>query len=109
MRDGKSSEAISFLNSGRLRRSHDQSRDNTPAVAAPPGPAADRAPEVEAPVSTSGAGSAASLAGSPDNELTAARSGSNDGSSANSSMNRGAPIKPGESGYQAAPKTYVVQ
>ena len=109
MRDGKSSEAISFLNSGRLRRSHDQSRDNTPAVAAPPGPAAERAPDVEAPVSTSGAGSAASLAGSPDDELTAARSRLNDRSSANSSMNRGAPIKPGESGYQAAPKTYVVQ
>jgi len=109
MRDGKSSEAISFLNSGRLRRSHDQSRDDTPAVAAPPGPAADRAPDVEAPVSTSSAGSAASLAGSPYNELAAARSGSNADSSANSSMNRGAPIKPGESGYQAAPKTYVVQ
>jgi hypothetical protein len=109
MRDGKSSEAISFLNSGRLRRSHDQSRDDSPAIAAPPAPAAERAPDVEAPVSTSPAGSAASLAGSPDNELTAARSGSNDGASANSLMNRAAPIKPGESGYQAAPKTYVVR
>ena len=109
MRDGKSSEAISFLNSGRLRRSHDQSRDDSPAIAAPPGPAAERAPDVEAPVSTSPAGSAASLAGSPDNDFAAARSGSNDGASANSSMNRAAPIKPGESGYQAAPKTYVVQ
>src|SRR6266481_6076580 len=38
MRDGKSSEAISFLNSGRRRRSYDQMRENTPVAAAPPAP-----------------------------------------------------------------------
>ncbi len=112
MRDGKSSEAISFLNSGRLHRSHDQMRDITPPVAPPMGPAAERAPEVESPVSTSGAGAASSLVGAPENPLAAGRSGSNEDPSANStnsSMNRAAPVKPGEPGYQAAPKTYVVQ
>ena len=100
MRDGKSAEAISFLNSGRVHRSN-QARDDAPAAAPPPA--------VEAPVATSPAGAAASLAALPDNDLTTAPSGSNDGASANSSMNRVAPLRPGESGYQAAPKTYVVQ
>ena len=108
MRDGKSAEAISFLNSGRVHRSN-QARADAPIAAAPPGPAAARAPEIDVPVATSPAGAAASLAGSPDNEFTAASSGSNDASSTNSSRNRAAPLKPGESGYQAAPKTYVVQ
>lgn len=109
MRDGKSAEAISFLNSGKLRRSN-QARDNTPAIMPPPGPAAERGPDsLDAPVTRSSAGAAASLAGAPENELTAGRSGSNDDPSVNSSMNRAAPTKPGESGYQAAPKTYVVK
>src|SRR6267378_4651853 len=109
MRDGKSSEAISFLNSGRLRRSN-QTRDNAPNFTVPPGPAAERAPDsVDAPVSPSSTGSAASLSGAPENELTSVRSGSNEDSAVNSSTNPAAPIKPGESGYQAAPKTYVVR
>jgi pilus assembly protein CpaB len=112
MRDGKSSEAISFLNSGRFGRSHDQMREVTPATALPVGPAAERVPDVEAPVQTSGAGAAASLAGTPENEFAAARSGSNEdpaASASNSSINRAAPIKPGDPGYQPAPKTYVVK
>ena len=107
MRDGKSSEAISFLNSGRLRRAN-QARDKNPAIAVPPGPAAERAPEVEAPVSNPSTGSAASLAGTPENAFSPSRTGSNDDPSVNSSMNKSASIKSGEPGYQAAPKTYVV-
>ena len=113
MRDGKSSEAISFLNSGKLHRSYDQTHDGTPPIAIAPAPAAARAPDVEAPVSTSPAGSAASLAGTPENAFAAAGSGSNADSSANSSFNsstnRTAPTRQGEPGYQAAPKTYLVQ
>ncbi|HYR78737.1 MAG TPA: Flp pilus assembly protein CpaB [Candidatus Dormibacteraeota bacterium] len=105
MRDGKSSEAISFLNSGKVRNSHDQSRDHTPAIAVPPGPAADRAPDVETPVSNSATGAAATLAGAPENPFAASRPGSNE----DSSINRAAPTKQGEPGYQAAPKTYLVQ
>jgi hypothetical protein len=114
MRDGKSSEAISFLNSGKLRRAN-QARDNNPASATPPGPAAARAPDVEAPVSNPSTGSAASLAGTPENAFAASRTGSSEDravnsatNSSNSSMNRAAPINSGEQGYQAAPKTYVV-
>ncbi len=103
MRDGKSSEAISFLNSGRLHRTN-QSRDITP-VTPPAGPAAERAPDsVETPVSTTSAGSAASLAGAPGSPFAAERSVSDE----DASTNRGAPLKQGESGYQAAPRTYVV-
>jgi pilus assembly protein CpaB len=112
MRDGKSSEAISFLNSGHIHRSYEQTHDNPPAVAVPVGPAAARAPDVEAPVSTSPTGSAASLAGAPENPFAAAQSGSNEDpvpNSANPSTNRAAPTRQGEPGYQAAPKTYVVQ
>src|SRR5712672_3153400 len=105
MRDGKSSEAISFLNSGKVRNSHDQSRDHTPAIAVPPGPAADRAPDVETPVSTSGTGAAATLAEAPENQFAASRPGSNE----DSSINRAVPTKQGEPGYQASPKTYLVQ
>ena len=38
MRDGKSSEAISFLNSGKLHRSYDQTHDSTPPIAVAPAP-----------------------------------------------------------------------
>jgi pilus assembly protein CpaB len=104
MRDGKSSEAISFLNSGRLHRAN-QARDIAPPIATSPAPAADRAPDsVETPVSTTSAGSAASLAAAPENPFAVAPATSNQ----DSSTNRGAPLKQGESGYQPAPRTYVV-
>jgi hypothetical protein len=106
MRDGKSSEAISFLRSGRMRPTYDRSRDTAPAIAAPLD--TNRPPESpEAPMPSAAAGSAESLfgagGGSPD---AAIRGAPND---SHSSADVAAPIKPGEPGYQAAPKTYVVR
>lgn len=107
MRDGKSSEAISFLNSGRVRSSSDESRDTAPAISAPPAPAAQRAPNsMETPVSAASAGSAASLAGADENPFAAARSALADD---HASVNFGAAAKPGEPGYQPAPKIYEVR
>ena len=101
MRDGKSSEAISFLNSGRIRRSTAPRRDDTPAVLPPPppAPAADHAPNsIETPVGAATASSAASFIAPP----------ANNESSAVSSANQAEPLRPGDPGYQAAPKVYVV-
>jgi hypothetical protein len=107
MRDGKSSEAISFLNSGRIRRSSDQSRDAAPAISAPLAPAAERAPDSsETPVSAASAGAAESLAGAGENEFAASRAAPSDD---HASVELEAPIKPGEPGYQPAPKTYEVR
>jgi pilus assembly protein CpaB len=114
MRDGKSSEAISFLNSGRVQRSYDQPRDAAPATpppadAEPPPP--DSAP---VPVSSASARSAAAFSGAGENPFAPIQNApraksqgtSNDD---HSSVNLAAPIKPGEPGYQAAPKTYIVR
>ena len=103
MRDGKSSEAISFLNSGRTRRSSDQPRDDAPAISPPPLPAlpAEHAPNsLETPLGAAAASTAASF-------TAAAREPADADASVNSSAVV-APLKPGDPGYQAAPKTYVV-
>jgi len=105
MRDGKSSEAISFLNSGRVRLSSDQPREAAPATSA--APAAERAPNsAETPVSAASASSAASLAGAGENPFAAIRAARDDD---RGSVNFAAPLKPGEPGYQPAPKTYEVR
>jgi pilus assembly protein CpaB len=108
MRDGKSSEAISFLKSGRVRSSYDQTPDSAPPVSPPPDsppPNIDRPPDSpEAPMSSS-AGSAASLSGTGEFPFAAFQAAPKD---QRSSVNSAAPIKPGEPGYQAAPKTYLV-
>jgi pilus assembly protein CpaB len=102
MRDGKSSEAISFLKSGRVRPSFERSRDSAPPPSAPPASDADRPPDVaEPPVPA-----AASLAGTGGNPFADAQIAPDDGHRA---VNPAAPIRPGEPGYQAAPKTYVVR
>jgi pilus assembly protein CpaB len=100
MRDGKSSEAISFLNSGRIRRATAPPRDDAPAVwPPPPAPAAEHAPNsIETPVGAATASSAASFIAPP----------ANNESSASSSANPAEPLRPGDPGYQAAPKVYVV-
>jgi hypothetical protein len=103
MRDGKSSEAISFLNAGRIRRTYDEPRDTAPAMSQPPD--AERAPDsAPAPVSSTSARSAASL--TSEAALQAASAAPSDAD--HGSVNLAAPIKPGEPGYQPAPKTYVV-
>src|SRR5258708_29936697 len=95
MRAGKSSEAISFLNSGRTRRSTDQPRDDTPAVSPPPppAPAAEHAPNsLETPLGAAAAGSAASFTAAPSYD-----------SSLNPSSNT-FPLKPRQPGYPTSPK-----
>jgi pilus assembly protein CpaB len=113
MRDGKSSEAISFLNSGRVHRSYDQPPEASPAAA----PAADTdLPRDSAPppVSSASRRSAASLSGAGQNPFAATQAAPQATSQGESnddhaSVNLSAPIKPGDPGYQAAPKTYIVR
>ncbi len=104
MRDGKSSEAISFLKSGRIRPTYDRPPDTAPAVSAPPN-VAGPSPESDESPATSPAGSAASLAGSGGNAFALSQTAP---STDHTSVNLAPPLKPGEPGYQAAPKTYVV-
>jgi hypothetical protein len=110
MRDGKSSEAISFLNSGRVRRSYDQPRDVAPAVSTPADSdrPSDSAPP---PVSSASARSAASFAGAYQNPFVPIQAAPSQATSNedHTSASPAAPIKPGEPGYQAAPKTYIVR
>jgi pilus assembly protein CpaB len=117
MRDGKSSEAISFLNSGRVRRSYDQPRDAAPATSPPAD--VERPPDsAQVPVSSASARSASAFSGAGANPFAAiqdappaASQGTSQASSSDehSSVNLAAPIKPGDPGYQAAPKTYIVR
>jgi hypothetical protein len=107
MRDGKSSEAISFLNSGRVQRSYDQPRDAAPATS----PSADTEPpapdSAQVPVSSSAAHAAAAFSGA--GEYPSASIQNAPRSDNHSSVNLAAPIKPGDPGYEAAPKTYIVR
>lgn len=104
MRDGKSEEAISFINAGTaVHASYQHPEGSPPAAAAPqaPPPAPDTS---ESPVSSAKPATAASLAETIENEVTAPRSKS-DG--ARSSITAVAP-RPGDPGYVPAPKTYLV-
>ena len=108
MRDGKSSEAISFLNSGRVHRTYDQPRDVAPATAPP----ADTEPlppdSAQVPVSSASARSANAFSGSGENPFASIQNAPRSDDD-HSSVNLAAPIKPGDPGYQAAPKTYIVR
>jgi pilus assembly protein CpaB len=91
MRDGKSSETISFVNSGVGAPSSVQAHQDAAAISAPQLPAAPGLPAAaESPVSAAKPASSASLAGSTASAFAA-------------------PIRPGDPGYVPAPKTYEVQ
>jgi pilus assembly protein CpaB len=105
MRDGKSSEAISFVNSGAGTRASVRMRQDPPSISEPP-PAIPRLPDVpESPVSSAKPQWSASFAAPPESAFEAVRSWARDGSS---SINP-APPGPGDPAYQPAPKIYEVR
>jgi pilus assembly protein CpaB len=105
MRDGKSSEAMSFIHSDPGTRSSYQARQETPAVSEPPMPPAPAPPDVpESPVSSARPAWSASFAEPPPAAFAAVRNDAiNDRPSTGS-----APLRPGDPGYVPAPKTYRV-
>ena len=108
MRDGKSSEAISFLNSGRVQRTYDQPRDTAPAAAPPADTESPPPDSAQVPVSSASARSAAAFSGAGENPFASIQNAPRSDDD-HSSVNLAAPIKPGDPGYQAAPKTYIVR
>ncbi|MFZ2063157.1 MAG: Flp pilus assembly protein CpaB [Candidatus Binatus sp.] len=107
MRDGKSSEAISFVHSGAGTHSSFQAHQDTPALSEPPMPAAPAEPDnnaPESPVSSVKPVWSASFAEPPPSAFAAVRSDAIDGHA----MTDVAPLRPGDRGYVPAPKTYQV-
>jgi pilus assembly protein CpaB len=105
MRDGKSSEAMSFVHSGLGARSSFQAHEDAPAVSEPPPPAAPPEQDApESPVSSARPVWSASFTEPPQAAFAAVRSDAiNDHAAINS-----APLRPGDPGYEPAPKTYQV-
>jgi pilus assembly protein CpaB len=105
MRDGKSSEAISFVHSGMGARSSFQPHEDAPAVSEPPPPAAPPQQDApESPVSSAKPVWSASFTEPPQDAFAAVRSDAINDHAAISS----APLRPGDPGYEPAPKTYQV-
>ena len=108
MRDGKSSEAMSFVHSGTASHSsfeaHQDTQD-TPAVAEPPMPAAPTIPDApDAPVSAAKPVWSAAFAAPPPSAFAAVRRNGIEGKP----LSDLAPLRPGDPGYMPAPKTYQV-
>jgi pilus assembly protein CpaB len=111
MRDGRSSEAMTFVHSGMGSRSSFQAHQDAPAVSEPPIVAAPALPDApappdapETPVSSARPVWSASFAEPPEGAFAAVRSDAIDG---RASTNL-APLRPGDPGYEPAPKTYQV-
>jgi pilus assembly protein CpaB len=105
MRDGKSSEAMSFVHSGSSHSSFEAHQD-TPAVSEPPPmPAPPAMPDApEGPVSSAKPVWSAGFAAPPPSAFAAVRSNAIEGQRPPEL----APLKPGDPGYMPAPKTYQV-
>jgi pilus assembly protein CpaB len=118
MRDGKSSEAISFVHSGmgtrpsyqqQEREQEQEEQPAQPAAEAPPMPAANPMPDTsESPVSSARPAAkpawSAAFTGPPASAFAAVRA---DAINGRESINPMTP-RPGEPGYEPAPKTYQV-
>jgi pilus assembly protein CpaB len=106
MRDGKSSEAISFVHSGIGRHSSFQPHQDAPAASEPQMPAAPAEPDSapESPVSSAKPVWSASFAEPPPSAFAAVRSDAINGHA----LTNIAPLRPGDPGYVPAPKTYQV-
>lgn len=105
MRDGKSSEAISFVHSGAGPRASYRAHEAAaaaPAVSAPP-PPPPLPDALESPVSAAKPAWSASLAAPPASAFAAVRSDAPDGRSLSPTP------RPGDPEYQPAPKTYEVR
>lgn len=112
MRDGKSDEALSFVHSGAGApvpyEAHQEGAPQTaPAASGQQAPAVPPMPEEpETPVSSAKPGWSASFAASPPIALAGSPSGAAD---ADPPPNPAAPLRPGDPGYQPAPKVYEVR
>jgi pilus assembly protein CpaB len=104
MRDGKSLEDLSFVNSARVRRDSNQSDAGAPAYTPPPAaPDAESSPDLGGLPGASGA-RAASLAALPAIWLPAAPAQQNARAAASPTVQ----LKPGDPGYKPEPKVYLV-
>jgi pilus assembly protein CpaB len=105
MRDGKSSEAISFINSGMRPRISTRAHQDAPAISEPPPAPASSLPDaLESPVSAAKPVWSAGFAEPPASAFAAIRA---DGPNGRAPKNL-APPGPGDPGYAPAPKTYQV-
>jgi len=111
MRDGKSEEAISFINAGTGAHATYQHPEDSAPVSPPPPPPGPPPPTLppmpdttESPVSSAKSASSASLAEAIENGPAPSQAKADSG---RISIDHDAP-KPGEAGYVPAPKTYVV-
>jgi pilus assembly protein CpaB len=106
MRDGKSSEAISFVHSGTASHSQFEAHQDTPAVAEPrPMPAPPPMPDApDAPVSAAKPAWSAAFAAPPPSAFAAVRRNAIEGERSPDL----ARLRPGDPGYMPAPKTYQV-
>jgi pilus assembly protein CpaB len=109
MRDGRSSEAMSFVHSGVASRSSYEARQETPAVSeapppAPPAPPAPSEDEPGSPVSSAKPVWSAAFSEPPPSAFAAVRRVAIEGHAPDNL----APLRPGEPGYVPAPKTYQV-
>jgi pilus assembly protein CpaB len=105
LRDGKSSEAISFVRSGMETRAAIEPHVDGPAASAPPIPAVPGLPEApESPVSSAKPVWSASFAEPPASAFAAIKADAVEG---RGSINMD-PLRPGDPGYEPAPKTYQV-
>ncbi len=106
MRDGKSSEAMSFVHSGVAARSSFEAHHDTPAVSEPPPPAPPppSEEEPESPVSSAKPVWSAAFSEPPPSAFAAVRRAAIEGHAPENL----APLRPGEPGYVPAPKTYQV-
>ena len=105
MRDGKSEEAISFVNSGASSHAIYQPRDEAPAVSAPQAPPTSAIPETPgSPVSSATPHTSASLKGAANTASALIQNTVTGGHASNSPE----ALHPGDAGYVPAPKSYVV-
>jgi pilus assembly protein CpaB len=105
MRDGRSLEDISFVNSARVRRAADRSNAGAPAGPPPAAPDTEPPPDLgELPAPASAGAPSASLSGTSaiSSALPPALP------RAPAASNPTAQLKPGEPGYQPEPKVYLV-
>jgi pilus assembly protein CpaB len=106
MRDGRSSEAMSFVHSGAAARPSFEARHETPAVSEPrpPAPPAPSEEAPDSPVSSAKPVWSAAFSEPPPSAFAAVRREAIEGHPPENL----APLRPGEPGYVPAPKTYQV-
>jgi pilus assembly protein CpaB len=106
MRDGKSSEAMSFVHSGTASHSSFEAHQDTPAVSEPPPmPAPPAMPDApDAPVSSAKPAWSAAFVEPPPSAFAAVRRNEIEGQRSPDL----APLRPGDPGYMPAPKTYRI-